>query len=441
MYKNFIAFLLGTLLLQPASAAADSPAKEKNSKPIFLKAAKKENPKLTKLLNDVQNILAGVAAVRQLKVRNKVKVGVKSPQELNQFLRSLFVKEYPDQDLKRDTLLLERLGLIKKNTDLKQLFLDLYTEQIAGFYDNDSKALYIIENSKLGNLELSIIVSHELVHALQDQNFDLKKVLETNKNGDITLARTALIEGEAMIASMQYELTSFKLDLGSLENISGLLKGSLLNTGGMDALKKAPGFLVEQMTFPYIEGSKFVQEVYNSAGNWPGFSNIYNKLPNSTEQILHPEKYLANEQPVAVSLDEKFLGDKSWKFIQKDTFGEFSLMNYFLEYLTEEQAKTAAAGWGGDSFALYSKGTADSLFVFKTLWDTEKDAREFFAAYIKSLDERYGSGIKAIGQNENKYEALTPQGKVYIILNGKSVNIGEGFTEPMTENIAAYLNK
>jgi hypothetical protein len=438
MFRRMLALTLGiSFLLLPVSASAQAQSKNKI---IFIKN-KKENPKLIKLLNNVEKIFDGVANVRQLKARNQVKVGIKSTTELNSFLQELFKKEYPDKDLKKDYILLERLGLIKKNTNLKETFLNLYTEQIAGFYDDDSQSLYLIENSRFGGIEFSIIISHELVHALQDQNFNLKKVLETDKNSDITLARTALVEGEAMVASMQYQVSAFKFDMNSLKDISGFLKGSLINGEGMDALKNAPGFLVEQMTFPYIDGAKFVQEVYDYGGGWEEFSKIYKKLPNSTEQILHPEKYLENEQPMVVTLDEKFLNDKSWKFLEKDNFGEFSLMNYFLEYLDEDEAKTAAAGWGGDIFALYEKENNESVFVFKTLWDTDKDAVEFYSAYIKSLEERYGADLKIINKTEKKYEVDTPRGKVLILLKNNSVNLTEGFSEPMKENIMTFLEK
>src|SRR5687767_2488487 len=119
-----------SLLCSPFTVPVEAAGPEKSK--IQLIRNKKENPEISKMLDSVEKILDGVTSVRKLGTKKQVIVGVKSPAELNQFLKKMFTKEYPEAELRRDTLLMERLGLIKKNTNLKETFLNLYTEQIAG---------------------------------------------------------------------------------------------------------------------------------------------------------------------------------------------------------------------------------------------------------------------------------------------------------------------
>ncbi len=432
MLKKIISVLLGIdIFLFPISVMANEtnkPVADKQSNIIFLRGTK-ETPKQKAILNNVETIFKGVQKVRQLTAKQPVNVGIKNHQELNLYLKDLMAKEYSAQDLEKDYILLERLGLIPKDTNLQEMFLNLYTEQIAGFYDDEMKALYLIENPKLGGLEFSVIISHELVHAIQDQYYDVKKVISGDKNSDITAARLALIEGEATIASLQYEINSFGLNAETLTDISSLLKNALAGTSQMPNINKAPGFLVEQMMFPYIEGSKFVQAIYDTCGSWEKFGDIYKKLPASTEQILHPDKYIQNEEPIKVELDENIITDKNWHFLEKDTMGEFFLQNYFLEYLDEGNAKSASSGWGGDKYLLFSGKEKNSLFIYKSLWDTDKDANEFFNAYIKSLQARYESNLKVNRESSDIYEAEIPHGKIFISMDKNAVTVQEGFLD------------
>ncbi|MBC7475422.1 MAG: hypothetical protein H7263_14120 [Candidatus Sericytochromatia bacterium] len=408
---------------------------------IFLK--NKNETKSSKVLKDsVTKILAGVKTIRSLSNNKPVIVGVKTKEELNLFLNKLINKEYSVVDATSDKLLLERLGLLKKGSNLKNIFINLYTQQIAGLYDNDAKELYIIENPEMGDLEFSIVISHELTHALQDQNFDIHKFLDSShSNSDMSLARSAVIEGEAMFASSLYVIKD--VQTVGIKGLGALLNNPLgASLAAQNSLKDVPGFLLEQMTFPYIKGNEFVTTLYKLKGGWTGFNSIYQYPPKSTSQIIHPEKYLTKQEPIKVLLDEKIINDKGWKFIKKDTFGEFFLQNYFLEYVDSQLANEASAGWAGDTSSLYQKENSDnSILIYKSVWDTTKDAEQFFSAYVKTINARYEKLIKNKKSTLTSYSADTPDGKIYLKLGNKSVNIAEGFSTEMSKKLTSYLNK
>lgn len=395
------------------------------------------------LEGNVEKIFNDVQVLRKLKAKNQVTVGIKDTQELNSFLGKMFKEEYTDNDIRIDYLTLLHFGLIKKETNLKKTFLDLYSEQIAGFYDNNSKELYVIDNPKISEIESQIVISHELIHALQDQYFNLTDLIsgDKNKNQDSTLAKMSLVEGEAMLGSVEYMTKSLTGNgMESLKALSGLFKNPVSGSLTDDVLKQTPGFLVEQMMFPYTSGMKFASSLKEYYG-WEDFYKVYNSPPVSTEQIIHPEKYIAGEKPVQIKIDENILKDKNYKFLKKDTFGEFFLYNYFLEYLDENESEKASYGWGGDNSLLFADKNNNSIIVYKSVWDTNLDAREFFNSYKKSLNVRFANNLKNIQNNNSLFLAKTDKGLVYITIKDNMVNIAEGFNENMKDKFINYFSK
>ncbi len=432
-FKNIISISLSSIFIA-FSSLADT------NKSINFK--KNDNSSSYKNLEDnIEDIFTNVQSIRNLKTKKPITVGIKNTKELNSFLIKTFKDDYSDTDMRKDYLSLLHFGLIKKGVNLKDTFLNLYTEQIAGFYDNQTKELYVIDNPKISNLESSIVISHELTHALQDQYFDLNKFIKDKTNQDIALAKLSLIEGEAMLSSIEYMSKSIvSKGLGAFSMVADLLKNPLGGSFSSDALSQTPGFLVEQMTFPYIQGMEFTTFVKNEFGGWEGLAKVYSNPPVSTEQIIHPEKYIAGEKPVEVNIDENFFKDKKYSFIKKDTLGEFFLFNYFLEYLGEDESKEASSGWGGDKSVIFSDKNDNTIMLYKSSWDTTNDANEFFESYKNSIKSRFKNSISSIKETKNTFTIKTDKGLVYIILKNNTVNIAEGFDSNNQKLFLKYLN-
>jgi hypothetical protein len=172
-------------------------------------------------------------------------------------------------------------------------------------------------------------------------------------------------------------------------------------------------------------------------------SEAFKKLPQSSEQILHPDKYFSYEAPTKVNLPEltKLLGD-GWTQVDNDVNGEWGFYLILDQFLNDTAySKNAAAGWSGDRFALYEESKSGRLFVAQmSVWDTPNDAREFFDAYAKRTPRRYPDAKPIVSATSDNTQAEwhTTEGDVVMQLRESHVMIIEGV--PSTANKKGILN-
>jgi hypothetical protein len=226
---------------------------------------------------------------------------------------------------------------------------------------------------------------HNLAHQMQNETFQLGALELETLDLDARTAIRALIEGEAVLIQYLY-LQSESLDSSGLEEIvQGLVE--------MDSaiLEVIPLYLRNEFEFAYSSGLDFVQYLYDQGG-FEALDAAWRNPPSSTEQILHPEKYLLKEAPELVYLPS--LGsnlDNGWQLINQDTFGEFMLREYLAQTLDSEQIDLAASGWAGGRYALYIDQDSDSrILTLRLAWDSQADQDEFDAAYRYFVDRRSG---------------------------------------------------
>ena len=337
----------------------------------------------------LESVLQRVSAIRDLQPTHEIAPQFISREELaGRLMKNL---EEEREELAKDQDLLIVLGLIPQDTDLYQLYLDLLTEQVAGFYDPETEELYVIQDVAEFTPAQEITLAHEYVHALQQQHFDIHTMAEAVKeDSDAEGAHAALIEGGATFAEIQYlfEYLTFEQQRQVFENIP--------DSPVFDA---STYFIQQSLLFPYNSGSEFILALQGS-GQWAHINDAYDNPPVSTEQVLHPEKYLARENPVAVSLPNlaNILGEE-WMQIDTDVMGEFVLRTY-LETLTNVGiAADAAAGWGGDRFTLLKGPQRERALALLTVWDSTKDTSEFLNALRPSFQE-LETGLLAQKENQ-----------------------------------------
>jgi uncharacterized peroxidase-related enzyme len=201
--------------------------------------------------------------------------------------------------------------------------------------------------------------------------------------------------------------------------------------------KQAPRAIRESLMFPYEEGSAWATQVYRRGG-WQLVSQAFTKLPQSSEQILHPEKYFSGDAPTKVTLPElKTLLGFGWKKIDTDVNGEWGCYLILDQFLNNaEESKRAAAGWGGDRFAVYEGSAPGQVFVVQmTAWDTDNDAKEFFESYEKRTLKRYPDAKPSTSNpatEQRQWE--TSQGTVVMERRGTRVLILEGLPKKADVN-------
>ncbi|MBK5093505.1 MAG: hypothetical protein JJE48_08325, partial [Actinobacteria bacterium] len=271
---------------------------------------------------------------------------------------------------------------------------NVLTEQIVGFYDTETKDITIV-----GGTMDEITMAHEITHGLQDQNFDLEKPPLDNEeyNGDNDLAVTSLVEGDAMVTMLDYALEYI--------DVEKLTEAELAESGtSSEELDKAPAYIRESLLFPYEEGMNFVEQLKKSR-ELAGVDAAFRDPPLSTEQIIHPDKYLKKRddpRPVPLPDISGALGPK-WKLINSDCMGEFDVRVWFDEYDGLITAKDAAAGWGGNTIQYYQGPGKDNVVVNMFAWDAPGDAQEFFNAYAKLIEKRFKKKAEKVGGAEGWY--------------------------------------
>jgi hypothetical protein len=383
----------------------------------------------TAALNATDEILKTVSQLRQLDIKQMVKPGFKSKDEIEaSVMRDLDENTSPEEfDATQKTLL--KLGLVRKDFRLRDFIVKLLREQVAGYYEPKTKEFYLAAWLPLS--EQKKVIAHELVHALQDQHFNLRRFERWPKgDSDAELAVHALVEGEATLIMIQYdfEQQGKRLDMTRLGPLTDILLGGDTNDKDPDypVLSVAPNVLRENLQFPYVYGAGFAQAVLKSR-SWPGLDQAYTVLPSSTEQIMHPERFLAGDNPVKIEVpDLTALFGQDWKRSDADVHGEFGYQVIMSEFISKRAARLAATGWGGDRYALYEdKATGATALVEYTTWDSANDAKEFFDAYSERIEKRYKVSRSAdTNALPRVYE--TAEGIVSIEMRDKDVVIIEG---------------
>ncbi len=329
------------------------------------------------------------AQIRSLAMQEEIEVTFKSSEQFRTEFEADLATDYPAEDRARDERILKVFGLVPQDTDLSRLYVDLYSEQVAGYYDPETGEMVVIRSESSGDSlspSQEITYAHEVVHALQDQNFSFDEALATSNqsNDDVSLATTALIEGDATVAQTEY-LTARP---GLMFRLTAEFATSNIPTDQLDA---APPIIRASLLFPYEQGAAFVQALRDEGG-WERVNEAYANPPASTEQILHPEKYLSGETPVPVDVpDVAPLLGSDWTQIDDNAFGEFSIRVLLAgQSSSAEFADTAALGWGGDQYRVWAKGDQTAL-VWQSAWESPFDASEFVEALAHYDEERWST--------------------------------------------------
>jgi hypothetical protein len=265
-------------------------------------------------------------------------------------------------------------GALPEGTDLATLAASFIAVTAGATYSPLDKQVLLVDKNTDDSL-----LTHEFVHALQDQNFDLMKLLVVRPyNFDRTEAVFALIEGDAMNVQRRAE-EGDGYGRKSLEDIT-----RQENARFGDYRKQAgalfPPLLTETFIFRYRDGARFVESVRRNRGE-RGVDELFRHPPTSSEQILHPEKYLQGEAPREVVLDEGAFAASGWRAVTSTPLGEIGIRGLLMAGVPEKDATRIAAGWNGDRAYLFERAGGQPLFVWKTAWDKPAEAEEFFRGY------------------------------------------------------------
>jgi len=405
------------------------------------------------LFRSVDEILSFASNDTKLPIEHTVKRKLISRDEVNQYLRERFDEDEGRKRMERSEIVLKKFGLLDRDFHLGPFLLSLLTEQIAGFYDNKTKTVNLLDWIEPD--EQKPVLAHELTHALQDQKVGLTKwsavsldgpshnVQEDNKHlqvDEADTARSAVAEGQAMAVFVDYTLRPSGKTIADSPGIMDRLKEQVADTSGSPIMARAPLLLQESLLFPYSEGLNFEQAILVKAGKEAAFAGVLANPPSSSFEIMHPAAYMAHVPVPVVRLpDIHPLLDADYTPYDIGVMGELDVRILIELFGGREMANALAPAWNGGVYyaaqrksaatAAEKQSTASLGLLYYSRWKNRDSARSFLNTYAAQIPRKYSNVVKRQKDEQDDGERVysTNEGDVLISLNGTGVFIAEGF--------------
>ncbi len=349
--------------------------------PADASTAHEDSPQARRLSDLADSLAERMATLRELTVQRPIARGVMSREAVVERLRGRTRQEYPPGELDLEGAMLKRLGLIPDALDYEQTMFDLLEEQVLGFYDPDEHRLYIAD--WVAPAMQPPTMAHELVHALQDQHFDIARFTHhTRGHGDAQTAAMSVLEGDATAAMLDFALAPTGRTVLDLPDVSGALGGQ--NSAEQPRLAAAPRALRESLLFPYLAGLRLCVERMRAGGH-SAVDALLARPPDSTEQVLHAEKLASREAPVNVPAEVPAPLSDQFELGYHDVLGEFGTRLMLGDAVPDARAQSGAQGWGGDrAMLLVPRGSVTRADAGVTV--TDEALRGAAAVWMVTMD-------------------------------------------------------
>ncbi|UJR81085.1 hypothetical protein [Sandaracinus amylolyticus] len=338
-------------------------------------------------------LLAAAQRIRQLRFVRPVPTRVQTQDDIVAFVRAHIERD----ELEHARVFYVALGLLAPDLDVERMILAVMGEQIVGYYDPEAGVM-VVREDVVGELrrggadardQSALVLVHEYVHALQDQHLGLREQQEEERSIDGDNAFASLVEGDATLAMIGWIVDAQGHRLSTLTRdptiLANIVRSSPAVAGGAE-LERAPAIVRAPLLSRYLDGLVFTAHLHGSGGfTW--IDDAFRRPPESTEQVLHPERYLNRERPETIALpafDE--LTDAGLEVHDEDTLGELEMGVYFALGTSSDREAAAATGWGGDRIRVYRGPNGATSAVWFTTWDDEREAIEAEAAASRVRD-------------------------------------------------------
>ena len=440
----------------PPQTGKREAGKQEVRKPITKEQAKE-------LFKSVDEILSFVSGDSKLPIQHSVKRRLISRDEVGRFLTRKFDEDEGAKRLERSELVLKKFGLLDREFQLRPFLISLLTEQIAGFYDNKTKTVNLLD--WIEPEEQRPVLAHELTHALQDQAVGLERWGDSGVHGisgslkednrrletdEWETARDAVAEGQAMAVFVDYSLRGTGRTLADSPELVSLLKEANASSEGSPILARAPLLLQESLLFPYTDGLSFEQAVLAKSGKQAAFGEMLEHPPSSSYEIMHPEAFLAHAAVPALRLpDVHAMLDAEYAPYDIGVMGALDVRILAELFGGREMAEALTPAWAGGLYYAAQRRSATgaektrtgSLAVFYlSRWENADSARSFARTYAAQIERKYTkvtkneADPKADTKDEEESYA-TNEGDVLVSRAGTDVFVSEGFALPLARTL------
>jgi hypothetical protein len=402
------------------------------------------------LLGQADEVLQQMSELTGLPIKSPLKKQIISRTEVEKYLSETLHAEMTPQEIHIQEATLQAFGLVSRDFNLEKFLLSFYTEQAAGFYDPHRKTMFIADWVEPDMQRL--VLTHELTHTLQDQNFDLEKFLKAARpDDDASNARQAMVEGHATAAMIQQLIAPMKLeDMPSLEPLMAPVIHQQYEQ--FPAFSHAPFFFRFQALFPYIEGMGFMQRGLQ-AGGWKRLNSLFNDPPHTTKEIFEPQEYFEKQPLPKVSLPHPapLAGIHGLSFLAENALGELGYYAVLGQLISEDEAKSVARGWLADRYLLYERAAArpapgvtsgdkQYILVSQTRWSSPAAALAFFRDYHSILARKYPELAPDKRSTADLFIGTAANGQVILLRKGDECLLAEGIPAAQSDPMLTWLS-
>jgi hypothetical protein len=439
----------------PAHIDIDEPKKDHKITPA----------EATDLFQSVDEILEFASKDTLLPMKHPVKKAMVGREQVEKYVGDKFKDDADRIRFERSELVMKKFGLLPRRFNLHDFLIKLLGEQVAGYYDEKSKAINLLDWIALDMQKP--VMAHELTHALQDQNFDLEKMMkkgeEIEKRGaqdpnaligidEESTARSAVMEGQAMIVLFDYILAPSGRTMEESPQLVDLMESQMEKSGDSPLLDQAPLMLREDLLFPYGAGMKFIAKLLKAGGRKLAFTGVLERMPTTSREIMEPEEYLAGRKIAPLLLPDFGFLKKDFEPFDAGAIGELDVKILLKQYAEQSVADKLSPEWrGGSYYAAARRGTkppdtnssAHVALIYVSRWSNAKTAQEFAAIYASALPERYSKVSKAqlAAEHTGRQKYLSSDGPIFIQQEGDLVIAVESFDEPVADKLIAAVVK
>jgi hypothetical protein len=418
------------------------------------------------LLADADEIFQFVSKDTGLPIQKSVKKVFITRDKVNAELKKKFDEDKSNKRMERSELVLKKFGLLDKDFNLRPFLLSLLTEQIAGFYDNKTKTMNLLDWVPID--QQKPVMAHELTHALQDQKVGLtkwedlepdsvaKNVEEDAKHiqtDESDTAREAVLEGQAMVSFADYMLKPTGKTLKDVPAVGDQLQAGAGDMSDSPVLARAPLILQESLLFPYTEGLAFEQAVLLKAGTEKAFTGVLDAPPNTSSEIMHPNDYMARKPEPVLALPDihPTLEAAGYEPYDVGVMGELDVKMTAELFGGKPLAEALTPQWnGGVYYAAQRKNASEAdksttksiAILYLSRWKNADAARSFFHVFEQQMPRQY-DGLKRRNADETDADervySTNGEGDVLLSIKGNEVWVSEGFELATATKLRAMI--
>ncbi|MFN7924314.1 MAG: hypothetical protein U0Q16_29700 [Bryobacteraceae bacterium] len=372
---------------------------------------------------DNQEILSKLSEITGLAVLRPVVQHNMKRSELKSYFEARIAEAVKPEEIRLEELALKKLGFVPADFDLKKTTVELMSEQAAAFYDYRKKKMVMLEETGSGMMQ-DLALVHELGHALADQHFNLEKFLrKSGADDDSSLARMAVMEGQATWLMSEYmakRMGQSLLESPSMVDMMTRMAGA--GGSGFPVFQSVPLYMRETLVFPYAQGMAFQQKLAEKLGK-QAFTEIFKRPPQSTQEILHADKYFAHVAHAKPALPQ-LANEKQWKALVEGITGELDHQILIKQYA--HSYELAAEQWTGGVYRLWeNKKDRRVVLAYASSWSSEKAATDFMGIYKRVLKGKWKQ-VEFSDESENRLAGKSEDGFFVTLRNGSTVTSLEG---------------